>query len=116
VGFCAARRIAHEVLATPRFRPGVSKPALSSDFPQRHFDPKFTGPETYVMLVQKILQKCFDGKIPPLDTPSLVGVMMAAFTPTTLAGQPEIVLHSFAAGLTEAVDALRQSENCAWKN
>jgi hypothetical protein len=38
VAFCRARRIAHEVLACPEFRPGASKPPLSSNFPQKHFD------------------------------------------------------------------------------
>lgn len=36
VAFCRARRIAHEVLKTREFRPGLSKPPLSSNFPQRH--------------------------------------------------------------------------------
>jgi hypothetical protein len=38
VAFCRANRLAHQVLATARFKPGASKPALSSDFPQRHFE------------------------------------------------------------------------------
>jgi hypothetical protein len=37
VGFCQAQKIAHEVLGTLQFRPGVAKPPLSSNFPQRHF-------------------------------------------------------------------------------
>jgi hypothetical protein len=40
VGFCAARRIAHEALGCPEFRPGACKPPLSSNFPQKHFDHK----------------------------------------------------------------------------
>lgn len=40
VGICKAQRIARKVLNTPRFRPGASKPVLSSDFPQRHFRKK----------------------------------------------------------------------------
>jgi hypothetical protein len=38
IGICKAQRLAREILATPRFRPGLSQPALSSDFPQRHYD------------------------------------------------------------------------------
>jgi hypothetical protein len=34
VAFCRANRIAHEVLKTIEFRPGLSKPPLSSNFPQ----------------------------------------------------------------------------------
>jgi hypothetical protein len=36
VAFCRANRIAHEVLETIEFRPGLSKPPLSSNFPQRN--------------------------------------------------------------------------------
>jgi hypothetical protein len=37
VGICKANRLAHEILGTYRFRPGVAKPPLSSNFPQKHF-------------------------------------------------------------------------------
>jgi hypothetical protein len=40
VGFVRARRIAHEVLGTVEFRPGASKPPLSSTYPQKHYDAK----------------------------------------------------------------------------
>jgi hypothetical protein len=36
VAFCRANRIAHQILACSQFRPGASKPPLSSNFPQRH--------------------------------------------------------------------------------
>jgi hypothetical protein len=45
LGICYAKKLAHEVLATLQFRPGASKPPLSSDFPQRHFDARRAGPE-----------------------------------------------------------------------
>jgi hypothetical protein len=35
VAICLAKRIAHEILGTRRFRGGVAKPPLSSDFPQK---------------------------------------------------------------------------------
>src|SRR2546430_6199028 len=35
VGFCQARKIAHEVLVTVRFRAGASKPPLSSDLDRK---------------------------------------------------------------------------------
>lgn len=37
VAICKAKQVAKEILRTARFRPGLSKPALSSDFPQKHF-------------------------------------------------------------------------------
>ena len=40
VGFCQARKIAHEIRACPEFRRGMAKPPLSSNFPQKHFDRK----------------------------------------------------------------------------
>jgi transposase-like protein len=40
IGITKAQRLARIVLNTPRFRPGASKPALSSDFPQKHHDKK----------------------------------------------------------------------------
>jgi len=36
VAFCRANQLAHQILETPQFRPGLSKPPLSSNFPQRH--------------------------------------------------------------------------------
>jgi hypothetical protein len=36
LGICKAKDIAHIVLETPQFRPGASKPPLSSNYPQRH--------------------------------------------------------------------------------
>jgi hypothetical protein len=36
VGRCKANRLAHEILGTVQFRPGASKPPLSSNFPQKH--------------------------------------------------------------------------------
>src|SRR5258707_207068 len=40
VAACRANRIARVTLGTYRFRPGASKPPLSSDFPQKHFPKK----------------------------------------------------------------------------
>jgi hypothetical protein len=40
IGEVRAYKIAHELLKTIRFRPGRSKPALSSAFPQKHFGPR----------------------------------------------------------------------------
>ncbi len=110
VGFCQARKIAHEVLVTARFRPGASKPPLSSDFPQKHFDPKMARPDQYVNLVQRVLEKCFNGKLPAVDDASFVAAMMTAFVQTCLEGQPQPVLDSFANGLHEAIQTLRMSE------
>ncbi len=113
VGFCQAREIAHEVLATVRFRPGASKPALSSDFPQRHFDVK-SGPDQFVELVERVLEKCFGGKL-PLDNAAFLAAMMAAFGQTTLQGQAQLVIDCFAEGLAQAIACIRQ-QNSAWKN
>jgi hypothetical protein len=38
LAFHSAKKIAHEVLGTIQFAPGTSKPPLSSNFPQKHFD------------------------------------------------------------------------------
>jgi len=116
VGICKAQRLAREVLATPRFRPGASKPPLSSNFPQRHFDTKLAQPRDYIQLVSKVLVKCFRGEFPPLDDAALVGAMMHAFSHTCLEGQPQVVLDSFAQGLGQAVRTLRASEQATWKN
>jgi hypothetical protein len=43
MGLCRARTIAHEVLGTVEFRPGASKPPLSSAYPQKHFPVKMGG-------------------------------------------------------------------------
>jgi hypothetical protein len=40
IGQVKAQRLARQVLATERFRPGACKPPLSSDFPQKHFRKK----------------------------------------------------------------------------
>ena len=40
VGKVKTNRLAHEILETRQFRPGLSKPVLSSTFPQKHYDPK----------------------------------------------------------------------------
>jgi hypothetical protein len=109
VGICKAKQLAREVLATPRFRPGASKPVLSSDFPQRHFDVKLAGPDESLKLVTKICDACFEGTLPPISDAAFVAIMMAAFAPLTLQGQPEPVLDSFRAGLFEAVHVLRCS-------
>jgi hypothetical protein len=37
VASCQASKLAHEVLKTVQFRPGASKPPLSSNFPQKHY-------------------------------------------------------------------------------
>jgi hypothetical protein len=114
IGICKAQRLARQVLATPRFRPGASKPPLSSDFPQRHFATKLAQPDDYVQLVTKVCEKCFDGKLPPLDDAALVAAMMAAFAQTILEKQPQPVLDSFATGLAQAIVAIRGERNATW--
>jgi hypothetical protein len=43
VGLCKANRLAKQILGVRRLRPGLSKPSLSSDYPQRHFRKKKIG-------------------------------------------------------------------------
>jgi hypothetical protein len=62
VGLCKTNRLAHEVLACPQFRPGVSKPPLSSNFPQKHFDVSAES-DVYVELIRKIVDLCYGGKL-----------------------------------------------------
>src|SRR5260370_30334791 len=114
VGICKAHRLAREVLATPRFRPGASKPALSSDFPQRHFDPKMATPDHFVELVQRVCQVCFNGKLPATDDARFVAAIMSAIP--CLEGQPQPVLDSFATGLVTAIDCLRRQQVARWQN
>jgi hypothetical protein len=67
IGICKAQRLAREILDTPRFRPGASKPVLSSDFPQRHFDVAFGGhqrDETLAYIVRNAVAAGFGGKVP----------------------------------------------------
>jgi hypothetical protein len=116
VAFCRANRIAHKVLACPEFRPGAVWPPLSSNFPQRHFDPRLSTADEFVQLVQKVCNLCFAGKLPATDDSAFVAAMVAGLMPTILAGQPEAVLNSFAADLAQAVDCLRREKNCDWKN
>jgi hypothetical protein len=111
-----ARKIAHEIRACPEFRRGLAKPPLSSNFPQKHFDPQLAGPDVAVQLVSKICASCFGGKLPATDDAAFVAAMMAAFMPTILFGQPQAVLDCFAAGLSQAVGALRESEDSRWEN
>jgi hypothetical protein len=115
VGFCAARRIAHEVLACPEFRPGACKPPLSSNFPQKSFDPKLATPDHFIEFVNRICNTCFNGKLPAIESSTFVSVMMTACG-EILEGQPGPVIDSFAVGLTQAVNALRESQTARWKN
>jgi hypothetical protein len=108
-------KIAHEVWGEGRFL-STAWPPMQSAFPQRNFDPQLAGPDIAVQLVSRICASCFGGKLPPTDDAVFVAAMMTAFCQTILQGQPEPVVNSFAAGLSQAVNALRESENCAWKN
>jgi DNA-binding CsgD family transcriptional regulator len=115
VGLVKANRLAHEILACPEFRPGLSKPALSSNFPQKHYDPKI-GPDYAVELVQSVCEKCFDGELPAVDDAAFVDTMMSVFTQTTLRGQPQPILECFANGLRQAVTVLRESQSSGYVN
>lgn len=126
VGFCQARRIAHEVRACPEFRRGLAKPPLSSNFPQRHYDQKLRVPDQFVTLVERVSQKCFVGSVPRRDyDAAFVGAMLAALVPETipeemkhmlLANEWARVRETFAAGLVEAVDCLRRTQEARWQN
>jgi len=70
------------------------------------------GPDGYVMLVQRACK----GNLPATDDAKLVAAMMHAFALTTLEGQPQPVLDSFARGLGEAIHTLRTAENSTWTN
>jgi hypothetical protein len=117
VGFCQAGKIAHEVLACPEFRPGASKPPLSSNFPQKHFDAKLAGPDEFVTLVQCVLQKCFDGKFPlgrEHDAKFVAAILLTC--QTFLGGQSPEVVDRCAMGLTVAVDCVRRQRETRWQN
>jgi hypothetical protein len=111
VGICKAQRLAHEVLVCPEFRAGASKPPLSSNFPQKHFDVTMAQPDDFVGIVARVCQMCFGGKLPATEDDRFVSVIMFTLMQTSLAGQPQSTLDEFTVGLRGAVDALRQSRS-----
>jgi hypothetical protein len=110
VGICKTQRLARATLACPEFRPGACKPPLSSNFPQKHFDTVAAGPARYVELVDAVARRCFGGRLPALDDEKFVDAMMKAFEPTVTVGLEPTVVSAFAAGLREAVQTLRASQ------
>ncbi len=126
VGFCKARRLAHEVLQCPEFRPGACKPPLSSNFPQKHFDPQMGKPDDIIEMCVRIVQsaiKALDGKM-PVDKKILVAALVSRFAPEnpTDAGFSvdtkvwEQARANFIMGLTIACDCVARQRNAQWRN
>jgi hypothetical protein len=110
-----AQIIAREVLATLQFRPGPSKPPLSSDFPQKHFD-RPAEPEDYIRIVDTVLHKCFGGQLPELPDDVFAGAIVHALRRDALAGQPEHVVAEFQNGLLGAIETMREAQQAPWRN
>jgi transposase-like protein len=124
IGICKAQRLAREVLATPRFRPGASKPVLSSDFPQKHFDPRMGDPDKAVLLVSEITRRFFGGKLPE-DTTQFVASCLQLLVPADIppefretfsAVEWEKAKENCAFHLVQAVDCLRRQQEARWQN
>jgi hypothetical protein len=127
IGICKAQRLAREILATPRFRPGLSQPALSSDFPQRHFDIALAGhqrEEALAAIVKNALAAGFSGKLPEnlTELSKLIAVCISVCTLIFKREQPETYLarHDqerltdyFMPRFLETIGLLRQSQSGA---
>lgn len=115
VGFVKARRLAHEILECPEFRPGLSKPPLSSNFPQKYFP---AGILTFEHLAQRILCKTFDGAIPAAATAEIYCDAVMEACPD-LKEAPRGVKRVFAENLLAALQsqiAMRSVPERAWLN
>jgi hypothetical protein len=110
--------LAHRLLKCERFLPSWRTP-LSSYLPSRAPRPikeqHDHAPDTFVRLVAKMCDLCFEGSLPAVTDVEFVHAMMSGLEGACLQGQPEPVLTNFAAGLREAVDMLRTAES-GWKN
>jgi hypothetical protein len=101
---------------------------LSSNFPQKHFDPQLAKPDDFVQLVSRICASCFGGKLPPPENDTrLIAAMLSCLVPDDFAVPESIpqefrdtfrdkVRDNFAAGLVQAVDCLRRQESTRWQN
>ena len=117
LGFCYANRLAHLELGTLEFRPGASKPPLSSNFPQKNFDARAAGPADYQAVILKVCEKCFGNVLPPIEDGVFVDAIMYGLQRTaTFTGMPAAVVEAFKTGLADAVATLRQEPACGWTN
>jgi hypothetical protein len=109
LGVCQANRLAHEVLGCLEFRPGASKPPLSSNFPQRNFDARVAGPADYEAVIVKVCEKCFNGTLPDVEDSAFVDAIIFGLQRTAVfTGMPAAVVEAFKAGLADALATLRQ--------
>ena len=85
------RRIAHEIHGPGRLLGFPVWPPMSSYFPQKHFDVKTAGPEQYVQLVQRVLEKSCDGKFPfgREHDVHFIAAMLACFQHYAPMGRPK---------------------------
>jgi transposase-like protein len=125
VSRAVVQKIAHQVWGEGRFNSSVWPPMLSV-FPQRHFDPKLAGPPddaeaSFIQVVDFIIKHMGERpKDPDQLAQLLLGVclnyvpkpVLDAFTNI----ERENVQRYFAAHIAQALNTMRESENCAWKN
>lgn len=115
IGLVKAQRLAHTVLECPEFRPGLSKPPLSSNFPQRYF-PK--GILTFQHFAQRILHKTFGGEVPEGATAEIYRDAVMEACPHLKEAREE-VRNVFAENLLAALQsqiAIRSVPASAWLN
>jgi len=114
VGLNKANRLAHEVLACPEFRPGASKPPLSSNFPQKHFDVAADS-DVYIKLVKKIVDACYGGKLLAEEHDQIfVAACVKSFP--AFKGQSQPVRDCLASNLTTAIHTLRTLDGALFVN
>ena len=107
IGICKANRLAHEILATHRFRPGLSRPVLDSNFPQRW--PKTE--DDFAKLALSIA-KLFGGSLPPFPPEKIVRLVIAG-QPNVQADAPLESIQQFSHGLVLALRARSAEDSLA---
>jgi hypothetical protein len=118
VGTETVRRRAHKLLGPGKLL--SVWPPLQSAFPQVPYEINRVQPDQYVTLVQRVLDKSFDGQFPftPEYDQHFAGALLACFASFVpdFEGQPQPVLDRFGAGLREAVATLRTAQQSTWTN
>jgi hypothetical protein len=124
IGIIKAGRLARQALNCPQFRPGATKPPLSSNFPQKHFDPKMGKPDDIIEMCVRIVQsaiKALDGKMPGKTI--LVTALTSRFAPENPPADfgfgAKVWVQArlnFIMGLTIACDCVARDRAALWTN
>ncbi len=111
---CKVLEMAHALLGREPFLLGKRDSPLQSNFPQR-FPRKVLDvakPDTFVVSLQAVIEKCYDGKLPP---PQDEKEFLARFTQDIPAHMPEVAAET-AAGFKRALQTLRVQRSARWAN